>query len=241
IGVPHIEGKYLLRHSFKKSFVAVPLVLTIFSFQTIVPSLTLYLNQDIKKLRRSILLGTTFAFLIYIIWQGLVFGTVLLEGEYGLAAALAMGKPATEFLGVSVGSAWLGGVADFFAFFALVTSFLGVALGLFDFLADSLKIQRTRMGNLSLGVLVGLPTLFFALKWERCFLLALDSSGGIGDALLNGLIPALMLWVGRYRQRLHSEYRTWGGKPLIGVILCYALFVFSIEILGKLGLITRSI
>ena len=212
---------------------AVPLLLTIFSFQTIVPSLTIYLGQDAKRLRKSILLGTTLALIVYALWQFLVLGTVLLDGDYGLAKALAMGKPATEFLGVASGSRWLGAIADFFAFFALVTSFLGISLGLFDFLADGLKIKRTTLGNIALGLLVAIPTLFFVLTMERCFLTALDMSGGIGDAILNGLFPALMLWIGRYRKQLSSEIQTPGGKPLILFVMAYSLFVFTVEVLGK--------
>ncbi len=236
-GAPHVKWDALLRRSWGNTLIAVPLLLTVFSFQTIVPSLTIYLKQDARALRRSIILGTTTALIFYAIWQWLVLGTVLLDGEKGLAAALAAGKPATEFLGVSVGKPWLGVIADFFAFFALITSFLGIALGLFDFLADGLKIKRTKIGNIALGLLVALPTLFFALQMERCFLLALDSSGGIGDALLNGLFPALMLWIGRYKENLSSEFRTRGGKPLIVAVICYALFVFAVEILGKMGFV----
>ena len=237
LGAPHVQWHLLLRSSFGNTLIAVPLLLTIFSFQTIVPSLTIYLEQDAKALRKSIIWGTTTALVIYALWQWLVLGAVLYDGDYGLAAALASGKPATEFLGISVGSPWLGAIADFFAFFALITSFLGIALGLFDFLADGLKIKRTQLGKIALGLLVAVPTLFFALTMENCFLRALDASGGIGDALLNGLFPALMLWIGRYRDGLKSEYRTPGGKPLIIAISAYALFVFTVELLGKFGYI----
>lgn len=236
-GGPHIRWHYLMRSSWGNTLIAVPLLLTIFSFQTIVPSLTIYLKQDGRALRLSIIFGTTLALIVYIVWQALVLGTVLVDGDHGLAAALAMGKPATEFLGVSVGSPWLGTIADFFAFFALITSFLGISLGLFDFLADGLKIKAKKWGGVLLGLLVAVPTLLFALSMERVFLLALDMSGGIGDSILNGLFPALMVWMGRYRQKMVSEYRTPGGKPLLVFVVCYALFVFTIELLGKFGLI----
>lgn len=237
IGAPYIEWKNLLHNSWGDTLIAVPLLLTIFSFQTIVPSLTIYLKQDPKALRRSIILGTTSALLVYVSWQSLVLGTVLLDGDFGLAEALAQGKPATEFLGVSVNNPWLGTIAAFFAFFSLVTSFLGIALGLFDFLADGLKIKKNHLGNIALGLLVAVPTLFFAINFKKCFLLALDSSGGIGDSLLNGLLPAFMLWVGRYHHHMVSEYRIPGGKPLIALVVVYAVFVFTIEILGKFGVI----
>lgn len=236
-GFGHIKWHYLLRSTWGNTLIAVPMLLTVFSFQTIVPSLTIYLKQDGRALRLSIIIGTTLTLLVYVIWQALVLGTVLLDGDHGLAAALAMGKPATEFLGVSVGNHWVGAIADFFAFFALVTSFLGIALGLFDFLADGLKIKEKGWGNVTLGLLVAVPTLAFALGMERVFLTALDTSGGIGDAILNGLFPALMVWVGRYYKKFDSEFRVPGGKPLLIFVICYALFVFAVEIGGKFGVI----
>ncbi|MCC5832496.1 MAG: hypothetical protein JJU12_05575 [Chlamydiales bacterium] len=235
-GAGHIRWHYLLRSEWGNTLIAIPLLLTVFSFQTIVPSLTIYLKQDGRALRLSIIIGTAITLLVYLIWQALVLGTVLLDGEQGLAAALAEGKPATEFLGVAIGVPWIGAIADFFAFFALVTSFLGIALGLFDFLSDGLKIKEKGWGNISLGLLVALPTLFFALSMERVFLIALDTSGGIGDALLNGIFPALMVWIGRYRRGYLSDYTIPGGKSLLFFVICYALFVFLIELAGKFGL-----
>ncbi len=237
LGSSQVKWQNLKIHDFCKTIIAVPLLLTIFSFQTIVPSLTLYLQKDGKILRRAIICGTTLALLIYIIWQWLVLGTVSQEGEFGLKNALIQGKPATDFLRMAVGNPWVARAADFFAFFALVTSFLGIALGLFDFLSDGLKISRKGLGSIALGLLVAGPTLFFAISMEKVFLTALDSSGGIGDAILNGLMPSLMLYIGRYKMNLQSDYRIPGGKGIIYLAIVYALFVFTIEILGKFGII----
>ena len=163
---------------------------------------------------------------------------VAADGDQGLAMALAEGRSVTQFLRTAMGTPWVSSLDDFFAFFALVTSFLGMALGLFDFLRDGLKIARGRRGNVLLGLLVAAPILLIVFTIERVFLLALDSSGGIGDAILNGLFPALMLWVGRYHRREVSELRVPGGKPLIVMIIGYACFVFAVEILGKFGVIS---
>lgn len=238
IGTPYVNWDYLLRGSWHETIIAVPLLLTIFSFQTIVPSLTIYLQQDAKRLRRAIILGTTLSFLVYLFWEILVLGTVLLEGEYGLTEALERGLPATEFLKKACCNPLIGTLAAFFAFFAIVTSFLGIAMGLFDFLADGLKIKREGVGKMIIALLVAIPIVFFVFRLERVFLRALDTSGGIGDAILNGIIPALMLWVGRYKRGYSSEIKTFGGKPLIVLIIIYATFVFTIELLGKLGFIT---
>lgn len=238
-GFSHIEWKYLLRGSWGNSLVAAPLLLTIFSFQSIVPSLTIYLKRDVNKIKCACILGTTIALVVYLIWQALVLGTVLVDGDYGLAKALALGKPATEFLCVALDTPWIGLSVDFFAFFTLVTSFLGIGLGLFDFLVDGLKIKPLGMRKVTLALLVILPPLFIVLNFERVFLLALDVSGGLGDTILNGLLPALMLWVGRYYQGRTSTHPVFGGRPLILLVIAYALFVLAIELMGKFGIAFR--
>lgn len=211
-GLPFVKWPLLMRKNWGTSLMAAPLLMTIFSFQTIVPSLTIYLKKDGRAIRRSILYGTTGALFLYVIWQWLVLGTVLYDGDQGLAAALANGKPATQFLGSAVGKTWLGLAADLFAFFALVTSFLGIGLGLSDFLADGLKIQKRAWGAVVIALLVIVPTLLFAFTIENVFLRALDASGGIGDAILNCLFPALMVWVGRYRKNLMTKIAFLEGK-----------------------------
>lgn len=233
----HMSWDYLVRSNWKDSLIALPLLLTIFSFQSIVPSLVIYLKQDVKALKISIIVGTTSALLIYLIWQGAVLGTLGLEGEYSLAQARVLGIPITSILGNAVNSKYLQTAADFFAFFALTTSFFGIALGLYDFLADGLKISRGKKGKLSLGLLIAVPTLFFALRLERVFLLALDASGGIGDSLLNGILPASMLWSCRYYKQVSSPFHAPGEKKIIVIIFLLALFVLAIELLGKLGVV----
>jgi tyrosine-specific transport protein len=213
------------------SILAVPLLLTTFSFQTMLPSLTIYLKRDVVLLRWAIVGGTTCALLIYLVWEAVVLGIVPLAGEQGLVAALEQGEPITSFLRRHVRSEGVAWIAEYFAFFALVTSFLGIALGLFDFLADSLKWRGAGKKNEIIMALVLLPTLFFAIHYERVFLLALDLSGGFGDAILNGMFPAAMVWLGRYRYRFPEEHRTPGGKILVGFVFLFFLSAVVLEVL----------
>lgn len=237
-GLSYVRAENIMRFQVGTSLlVAVPLLLTIFSFQTIIPSLMIYLKQDAKALRKSIFLGTLSALAFYVIWELLVLGSVAYEGFGGLFSALKEGRLSTECLGAAVNNKWVCLFANFFAFFALVTSFLGIALGLFDFLSDGLKIPKKTFGNIFLGLLVAVPTLIMTLSFENIFLKALDATGGIGDALLNGILPCLMVWVGRYRENMSSEFRVGGGRPMILIAIGYALFVFIVEMLGKFGTI----
>lgn len=205
-----------------------PMMLTTFSFPGIVPTIVPYLKRDIKSLRIAIIGGTTITFLVYFVWLLIMFGSVPYEGSHGLKEAFLCDIPVTECLHYAIHNPILSYIAQFFAFFALITSFLGIALALFDFLADGFNISKEGLGKLSLTLLVALPSLFFGIYFKRAFIAALEMSGGIGDSIISGLIPAIMVWRGRYHFNLVTKgaYQVIGKKILliiIGVISCGVL------------------
>ena len=212
LGVSEVQPHLLLNHQWRLAPYAFPLVLTTFSFQMIVPSLTPYLNRDPRAIRNVILYGTSIAFFIYLIWQIITLGILPMEN---LMDAFQDGLPATEPLRAVLESKILSRFASAFAFFAIVTSFLGIGLSLYDFLSDSLRIPRKSSGKLILLFFVIAPSLFFAMLYPRAFLFALEIGGGYGDTLLNGIIPIAMIWVGRYVRKYKSALHTWGDKRLL--------------------------
>lgn len=237
LGIDEIKPKLLFQREWRGSLLAVPLLLTSFSFQTMVPSLTPYLKKNVKALRWAVIGGTTLTFIIYAIWQGLILGIVPVEGTNGLAEALARGEPATLFLKEHVEGPCIACIAEFFAFFAIITSFLGIALGLFDFLADGLKIKKAGVGKIILGILIVVPTIICATYFERVFLVALEITGGFGDSILNGIIPVLMVWIGRYHLKLGSAspFRVPGGKVLLACVFVFFICTLSLEIKMQLS------
>lgn len=235
MGIDEVKTELLRHRLWSYSLMAIPLTLTTFSFQTMVPSLTPYLKRHVKALRLAIIGGTAITFVAYAIWQWLILGIVPVNGSNGLAEALALGEPPTQFLREHVEGEWIGSIAEFFAFFAIVTSFLGIALGLFDFLSDGLHIKKEGKGKLILGALIIVPTLIFATQFERIFLVAMESSGGIGDSILNGMIPVMMAWIGRYRMGLTGPYRLSGGKPALICIFAFFLFALIVQIYAYTG------
>lgn len=226
IGVGGIKTTLYDRFDWNGMYVVLPLMITSFSYQMIVPSIALYVDHDEKALRRSIIYGTTIPAVAYALWLVVVLGIVPNEGAHGLAESLSEGIAATESLKYFTHSKVLSRFAEFFAFFAIVTSYFGIGLGLFDFLADLTKVKKTGFGKALLGLLVFLPTLYFTVLFPNAFVLALDITGGLGDSLLNGVIPVLMVWIGRYVVGYKGN-RLLGGKwTLIG------LFLFSLVIFG---------
>jgi tyrosine-specific transport protein len=219
-GVNHIEAPKLFHKNFPLAIGATPIVFASFAFQGIVPTLTTYLQRDRTKVRLAIILGISIPFLIYALWEGLILGIIPLEE---LKLAQVAGLSAVHPLKKILDFPWLFRIGEFFAFFALVTSFLGVALGLLDFLADGLKVKKTFKGRFLLCSIIFLPPFLFTLINPTLFLTALEYAGGIGCALLLGLLPILMTWWGRYIHKFPGQRLLLGGKISL---IALSLFIF---------------
>jgi len=225
-----IKPEFLMyqKWSVKGGLMMIPLLLTTFSFPGIVPSIVPYLKRNVPLLRIAIIGGTTITFLVYVVWQALVLGTIPLEGPYGLMEALANGEPATQGMRFAVDNPLVSVAAEFFSFFAMVTSFLGMSWTMFDFLADGLKINPHGKGKMFLSLLIVVPSIFFAVIYPRAFIVALETSGGFGDAILAGVLPVLMIWAGRYYQKRSGPYTAWVGKPALVFLLTFSITIIII-------------
>ena len=114
-----------------------------------------------------------------------------------------------------------------FADLALATSFLGVALGLFDFLADLFKRQDNVRGRLQTGAITFLPPLAFALFYPRGFVLALGFAA-IALSVLALLLPSLLVW--KTRKKHQAQYRVWGGTPALALVFVCGVTVIAIQL-----------
>lgn len=199
LGVPHLQWKFLEDYNFSKGIFGLPVMFTAFGFQGIVPTLTQYLGRDRKKIRIAIVIGSSTAFLVYVLFQALILGTVdralLLEAKHLGQTAI---YPLKNILQVS----WFYWVGGAFAFFALITTFFGISLGLIDFLADGLHVKKSFFGRLKLAFLVFFPPFAFAICNPAIFIKALEWAGGFGSALLLGLLPIAMAFFGKYKKNL---------------------------------------
>lgn len=226
----HYVQPALLNHSdWSYSLKVLPIAFTSFAYQGIIPTLASFMHHDAKGIRKAILIGSFIPLIAYTVWEWLILGIVPLEGVNGLRDALEQGQNAVhplKFFLLNDSVYWLG---QSFAFFALVTSFLGVALGLRDFLSDGLTIQKNIKGKIFLAILVLLPPLFIAVSYPHIFLIALDYAGGFGCALLLGLLPVLMVWRGRYLLHLPYQPQLPGGKLILFLL---GTFV-SIELISE--------
>lgn len=230
---PHIQTELLTYTHWRDVLVAVSIVATSFGFHIIIPSLTTYMDGDVKMLKRSILIGSAIPLVVYIIWEALTLGIIPLNGAYSITVGYEAGSNGAYLVSMLLGNAAISQIARFFAFFAIVTSFLGVSLSLIDFLADGLDIEKNRRGRVLLYLLTFGPPLAITLYDPRAFLSALEYAGAFGVVILLGLLPALMVWSGRYRKHYVSKYTTPGGKVALILVILLSLAVVGLEIANK--------
>jgi tyrosine-specific transport protein len=230
LGFRYVRTDLLLQADWSKSLMALPIAFTSFAYQGIIPTLASYMHHDAPRIRKAILIGSFIPFIAYAIWEWLILGIVPVDGPGGLAEALEKGSNAVQPLKSFIQNPFVYIIGQYFAFFALVTSFLGVALGLRDFLADGLKIEKNAKGKLFLSLLIFIPPLLIGIYNPHVFLKALDYAGGFGCALLLGLLPILMVWRGRYHLHLPDQHQVPGGRLLLLVLGIFVVFEVLIEI-----------
>ncbi len=220
-------------------FATVPVVILSFTSHIIVPSLRTYLGGNVKQLKRALLIGSFIPLIFYLVWEFLIISVLPLSGPSGLEMIGKKPHPVSELitaLSTALESPWIAIVVGFFSFFSLVTSFFGVALSLYHFLADGLSIRKNFTGKIILLANMFIPPLLFVLFYPSGFLLAIGYAG-VFVAILYGIFPVIMAWKGRYMQKVKGEFRVPGGKVVLLMIFIGSIVVIFFQIAATKGLL----
>ncbi|WP_455483034.1 aromatic amino acid transport family protein [Haemophilus parahaemolyticus] len=218
---------------------AMPIFFTSFGFHGSIPSLNKYLEGNVKALRISIVVGTAIPLIAYILWQLATHG-VLSQTEF---MEILERDPTLNGLAEAAhhitGSSIVGIVVRLFSALALITSFLGVALGLFEALEDLLKRVNITAGRKSLGLLTFLPPMLFAFFYPQGFITALGYAGQM-FAFYAVVLPIAMVW--RLRsQNANLAYRVKGGKASLIIALVIGVFIVIVPFLIQQGLLPQVV
>lgn len=191
---PHIDITHLRGGSLQAISGSLMILITSFGFASIVPSLRDYFKDDINALRQVILIGSLIPLVCYIVWVTVIMGVVDSQGEHGLQALMNSQHATsglTNALSRAVDSAWITGFFEFFTSICMITAFLGVSLGLFDFLSDGLSLKKTGIQGRMTLMLTFFPPLAIVLINPGIYLHALRYAG-VCCVILLLLMPAIM-------------------------------------------------
>lgn len=228
--LPHIHKINLLTLPLQQGLAlsAIPVIFTSFGFHGSVPSIVSYMNGDIRKLRRVFMIGSFIPLVAYLFWQLATLGSIESGVFAGLMVQHAGLNGLLEAIRAVVASAHVELAVHLFADLALATSFLGVALGLFDYLADLCQRKNSVRGRLQTGGITFLPPLAFALFYPRGFVMALGYAG-VALAVLALIIPSLLTLQSRKRHP-QGGYRVWGGTPALWFVFACGIAVIAIQV-----------
>jgi tyrosine-specific transport protein len=231
--IDHVNVQMLKYANWSKSWVALPILFTAFTYQVIIPTLMTYMERNVKKVRLAIILGSSIPLVIYLLWEFLILGIIPIEGPGGLIEAGQSGQNAVMPLKQFLNRPILFSIGKAFAFFTLTTSYVALALAFLDFLADGLKVEKKGLKKVLLCLGVFIPPMLIALSYPQIFLVALSYAGGYSCAILFGLFPPLMVWVGRYvKGYSKSGQQIPGGKIFLSILILFVIFELIIEIGG---------
>ena len=235
LGIQYVQPQLLERTDSAYAVFSLPVLIIAFGYHNMIPSIANYLGNDSKRIKQAIMGGSLFALAIYLIWEVLVLGIVPLDGPYGIRESLSLDREAAQAMAGVLGVSWVSGFTQAMAFFAILTSFLAQSLGIVHFLADGLKISTSgKREPIGLCALAMLPPLILALIYPQLFFKALNFAGGICANILFGLLPALILWIGRNKAE-PSAYRVFGGKPLMVAMMLFSLLILFLQISTMVG------
>lgn len=235
----HVQSTTLLdlnggdSHYWPYLLVTLPFCLTSFGFHGNVPSLMKHYGKDPQRIRACLVGGTLIALALYLVWMLCSMGNIPRDTFKDIAQRGGNIDVLISALGARLNSANVDLLLTFFSNFAVACSFLGVTLGLFDYLADVLGFDDSPLGRLQTAAVTFVPPMLCGLLWPEGFLHAIGFAG-LAATLWAVITPALLARASRKRFG-SPRYRVWGGTPMIALVLFFGvicavshlLFVFD--------------
>ncbi|CAH0533012.1 Tyrosine-specific transport protein [Vibrio stylophorae] len=229
---PNITGGALLERPVAQGFViaSLPVIFTSFGFHGSIPSIVRYVGIEPTRLKRIFICGSALPLVVYILWQMASHG-VLSQND------LMNSKSSSELvtmLSAVLTSPRVSQAVSIFIDLALATSFLGVSLGLFDFLRDRIGADNRRFGRTIAAVLTFAPPLCFALFYPKGFAMALGYAA-IALAILAIFMPVALVYQAR---KLNCDsYQVRGGNLALIIVTLAGIAIVGSQLLQMAKLI----
>ncbi len=191
---------------------AIPVVFTSFGFHVCIATLVRYLDGDTMTLRKVLLIGSTLPLLCYILWLLVTLGTVGGEAIHGFGGSLPALVSSLQDIAAQP---WVSKCISLFADFALVTSFLGVTLSLYDFIGELTRARPTIAGRIQTWLITFVPPVLCALYIPEGFVAVL----GFAAIPLVVMIIFLPIVMALKQRPLATDngYQVAGGTPALAI------------------------
>ena len=232
IAAPEHNSRY-----FPYILMAVPVCLASFGFHGNIPSLIICYGKRKDKLIKSIVFGSILALVIYLFWLYCTMGNIHRSNfKEIIASGGNVDSLVKSFLGTNQ-----HGVIEFFLLIfsnlAVASSFFGVTLGLFDYLADLFKMGNTPWGRFKTLLLTFLPPAALYLIFPNGFIYAIGGAG-LCATIWAVIVPAFLALKSRERFP-DKNFTVWGGKAIPAVVIAFGVMVILCWFGSTLNLLPR--
>ncbi|GAB4221776.1 MAG: aromatic amino acid transport family protein [Francisella sp.] len=155
-----------------------PTLLPSFGFHNIIPVIYEYQKGDIKKIKKSIFIGSVIVLIVYIIWIFLALSLIPQQGLHSYQTLFNNGNNTPTGFAIEIkklsGSIILESGLNIFIHMAIITSFIGVGVSLIHYVRDLFNRYNIKINNLFLGLICFIPPLIFTNFYPQGFILALQ-------------------------------------------------------------------
>jgi len=214
---------------------AVPIYLISFGYHSNVPSLVKYYGKEPRLIRLCLLYGSLTALTVYLLWVFVALGNIPRSEFEPIISAGGNVGDLISVLANSTDSNRLFALLGAFANLALVSSFLGVTLGLFDFISDKFHFDDSHTGRFKTSLVTFVPPTIGGLLFPDGFLYAIGLAG-LSAVVWGIVVPALSAKVSREKFG-NPHYRVWGGNGLIYFMYAYGVLLVVCFCLASLGIL----
>jgi tyrosine-specific transport protein len=192
--------------------ILIPFGVILFAFRGLeaVPEMREYLIRDKKKLKKAILLGSLIPLVAYIIFAFATLGVT--------------GLNTTEIVTTGLGESFGGGMiilGSLFAIFAMLTSFLTLALAMKEIFMFDYKLSSNKSWALTMFI----PLIIF-LSGATSFIKVIGITGALAGGT-EGILIVLMYWKAKKHGNRIPEFKL-GKLHLIGLLIIL-LFIIGIS------------
>lgn len=204
-------------------FMALPVCLASFGFHGNIPSLIICYGKRKDKLIKSIVFGSLLALVIYLFWLYCTMGNISRES---FSEIIASGGNVDSLVKSFLGTKQTG-IIEFcllvFSNLAVASSFFGVTLGLFDYLADLFKFDNSSMGRFKTVLLTFLPPALLYLIFPNGFIYGIGGAG-LCATIWAVIIPAVLAL--KARQKFPNKmFTVWGGVIIPTIVILFGVAV----------------
>lgn len=172
----------------------IPVVFTSFGFQVIFHTLTNYCNKNAKMLKQAFFWGSLIPALVYLVWTFSILGVIHNENPHFYLQMVEGNAEVGELvkvLSVISHSQWVQILVWWISILSIVTSIVGVGVGLYDSLKEMMPKGPYR--NVACSAITMAPPYLAVLYVPNAFISVLGFAGMI-LAVIAVILPTYLLW-----------------------------------------------